>query len=111
MAYHFWYSEQREINDYINFASAIEFGMVTTLDMPHRNTCTLSIAGEEIEVVYNFCAEKRDAYDKWNIHDLNYLGSSDKNVKVRYMKIPEIVARMEELQVPVPSILLKQMGK
>jgi hypothetical protein len=107
MTYHYWYSEEQEIRTYMNFAMALEIGHVSTFDIPHKNTCRLQIGEETVDVVYNYCAQEQNAYDSWDIQDLNYLGSNDgSRIHIHQMKVPEIVERMKELQIPVPSILL-----
>jgi hypothetical protein len=104
---HFWYSEQSEIERYLNFASAMEFGYLSSMDIPHQNICTLELCGEKTEVIYNLCADNLDAYPY--ILDLQYLGCCEGygTIKHRTLSIPEIVERMRKLQVPIPAVLFR----
>lgn len=111
--YHFWYSRQQEIASYEHFALAMEFGFMSTLDIPHQTRCKISLAGEEVEIVYNLCAEKRDTYEKgtnncevgWT--DLQYLGEGQISSIGHSMCAAEVAARMQELGAVVPSILVR----
>lgn len=99
---HFWYSERYEIRHYEAYAQALEFGMLSTHDVPRWNTCRVSIAGEELTLRYNLCSDMGDSYE--SIPDLVYLGVGEL-VESRAMRHSEICQRARELDMILPSVL------
>jgi hypothetical protein len=107
MAEHFWYSPGNESMDYENLASAMEFGHVSSFDIPHWNTCRVKVGGEEIEEHYNLCADTPDAYERAT--DKIYLGEGE-ITSCRPMSIARVVERMRELGLIIPSVLERKVA-
>lgn len=108
---HFWYSKQAEMARYRRFASAMDWGYVSSLDIPHEVTAEIQVAGEAVRMAYSLCGSSIDAYDKdgpcpvgWD--DMVYLGEGD-NIKTRDLTVNEIVERMQAMGMVVPTKLLE----
>jgi len=102
---HFWYSQEHEVRELVNYAESLAWGQLATFHMLHRNTCEIVLAGEKTTVVYNLCADTPDAY---NLSDLQYLGVGDgASIRIKYLTKTEIRQRFEELDLPIPSALYR----
>lgn len=108
--YHFWLSDSLEANQLMSFCAMLEIGLSTSFGAPNVCRCEIELAGEKIAQRYSVCSKDPEAYgpnSTVHIKDAIYLGQGH-IIEARPMRRSEIIERMNELDLIVPSCLIKR---